>query len=214
MVALFGPLLAEAILGSIAVGPLVLAWLAARAGGAEDVEWLYYHGGGIALNTALSVLLEQIWAEGWRLGESAAAVVLGLADDLPSQVLEDLLNSLAYEWVGQIARTLLEGIARVLASGGTQAQLEAKLREFLSNEGNAKRIVQTELTRAINAAAAAYYRQHKITQVRWVTEHDANVCAECDANEAAGPWTLGTPFPSGAIAPPQHPRCRCALMPA
>lgn len=192
------------------------AWLAARGSGSvpDTVEWLYAYGVDGALTDVLAALLERIWAEGWKLGEDAAWQVLGLSGSLPGQALLDLLNQLGYEWVAQIVRTLIEGIARVLAGGGTAAELEARLHAFLSNPDNAARIVQTELTRAINEAAARAYRQNGTHLVRWVTEHDDRVCPECDANEAAGPWPLGQPFPSGAITPPQHPRCRCALMPA
>lgn len=195
---------------------ILAAFLAGPGGGDEAaiVEWLYSQGLDGILVTVLGDLLERIWREGWTLGQEAARQVLGLSGFLPGQLLEDLLNQLGYEWTQQIARTLVEGIARILSEGGSQAEIEAKLQAFLNNPDNAKRIVQTELTRAINAAAMAFYRAKRVRYVRWVTEHDARVCASCDANEAAGPWPLGHPFPSGAIAPPQHPRCRCALMPA
>jgi SPP1 gp7 family putative phage head morphogenesis protein len=195
---------------------LVAAWLAARGAGdvGDTVEWLYAYGVSAALVDALAALLERIWIEGWQLGEDAARQILSLSSSLPGQALEDLLRQLGYEWVAQIARTLIQGIAEILAKGGTQAELEAAIQAFLSNLDNAKRIVQTELTRAINAAATAFYRMAKIRLVRWLTEHDARVCPACDENEAAGPWPLGHPFPAGALFPPQHPRCRCALIPA
>jgi hypothetical protein len=49
--------------------------------------------------------------------------------------------------------------------------------------------------------------------VEWVTAEDGRVCEFCDANEAAGPQFPGQTFPSGATQPPQHPRCRCAILP-
>lgn len=71
----------------------------------------------------------------------------------------------------------------------------------------------TEVTRAMQEAAMAHYRRTGIHVVSWITENDDRVCPACMANEEAGPHPLGVPFPSGAIAPPDHPRCRCALVP-
>lgn len=39
-------------------------------------------------------------------------------------------------------------------------------------------------------------------------------CGLCKANQDQGPIPLKQPFVSGALAPLQHPRCRCALLPA
>jgi hypothetical protein len=74
-------------------------------------------------------------------------------------------------------------------------------------------IAQTEITRAISAAAVSVYKYGPTSEVIWVIEDD-NACEECKANAEAGPRFYGNPFPSGAIEPPQHPRCRCALIPA
>ena len=191
-------------------------WLSSRAAGsqADAVEWLYYQGAGVTISAALAALLVRIWTEGWQLGEQSALAVLGGAGQLPAQALEDLLSRFAHAWTEQLTRTLLGGLGAILADGGTAGELERKIRQFLGNTDHAKRIVQTELTRAINVAAMAIYQALKVHMVRWVTEHDARVCPACAENEAAGAHPLGQPFPAGALFPPQHPRCRCALMPA
>ena len=92
--------------------------------------------------------------------------------------------------------------------------MPAAILALLASEIAAIRIVQTEVTRGQAAGAAAIYRDAGVQRVEWVTAEDARVCDFCDANEAAGPVFLGQAFPSGAIQPPQHPRCRCALVPA
>ena len=91
--------------------------------------------------------------------------------------------------------------------------MAAAIAIVLTSTISAAMIVQTEITRAMAAGAAEVYRLAGIQMVEWVTAKDADVCEFCDANEAAGPHFLGQTFPSGAIAPPQHPRCRCALIP-
>jgi len=71
-------------------------------------------------------------------------------------------------------------------------------------------IAITEVSRAFNAGVLAMYRKNGITIFRWdVTSPDP--CELCIANAAAEPRTYGTPYPSGAIDPPQHPRCECVL---
>lgn len=192
------------------------AWLAARGSGdqADTLEWLYAYGLSAALTAPLMRVLIRVWTEGWELGEQSAFKVLGIGGKLADQLLQDVLSQFASGWAGEIVGTLMHGIAGILAAGGSAASLEQQIKGLLGNLDNAKRIVQTELTRAINAAASAFYRFSRVHLIRWVTEHDARVCPACAENEAAGPWPLGQPFPAGALFPPQHPRCRCALMPA
>lgn len=47
----------------------------------------------------------------------------------------------------------------------------------------------------------------------WLTVGDDNVSDDCQANEDAGPIPLDDAFPSGASAPPEHPNCRCDVLP-
>lgn len=117
-------------------------------------------------------------------------------------------------WLRQIIHTLLNRLAEDLAEGGSEEDIRQRFEEDLSSETNAERIALTEVNRAMQAAALWAYHRSGVTSVRWVTAHDAKVCPACLKNQNAGAHPLGTPFPSGAIAPPEHPRCRCALVPA
>jgi uncharacterized protein with gpF-like domain len=100
------------------------------------------------------------------------------------------------------------------AAGMTAALLAGQLLASLGDLERAIRIAITEITRLMAMAALAVYQAAGHKHIRWVTEHDSRVCPACDANEAAGVWPLGVPFPSSASFPPQHPGCRCAIVPA
>jgi SPP1 gp7 family putative phage head morphogenesis protein len=92
--------------------------------------------------------------------------------------------------------------------------MTAAIEAIMSDPAAVELIARTEIARAFSVGSLAVYEAAGIPDVRWLTSGDANVCPNCAANEAIGPVPLGTIFPSGASAPPQHPRCRCELIPA
>lgn len=125
---------------------------------------------------------------------------------------DDAVSQLSSEWLDQILATLLERIAEALAEGGTAEEIAARIKAILGDEHKALMIALTELNRAWNEGLVAAFKAAGIPKVRWVT-HSADPCPECIENEAYGPNWLGQPFPSGAIAPPDHPHCQCELVP-
>lgn len=169
---------------------------------------------GVALAAALTAVLRKLWTDAFNLGQHAAFKLLHLDTELPPEILEALLQDYGDKWIQEIVRVRMLRIAAILARGGSEAEIAAEIEALLSNIEQATVIAITEITRAAGYGSAAAYSSANTPLVEWVTAHDAAVCAECDANEAAGPRYLGTPFPSGAVMPPQHVRCRCALVPA
>jgi hypothetical protein len=135
-----------------------------------------------------------------------AAKFLGLAVSL---LHSDELKRLESRWVDEIADTYLRWLARALANGESADDLNA----VLADEDHALLIALTEINRGENAGAIEAYKANRVKRVRWVTT-SPDPCPECVMNRAAGPWPLGHPFPSGAIAPPDHPHCACHLEPA
>lgn len=51
------------------------------------------------------------------------------------------------------------------------------------------------------------------TKVHWVVDDGGASSAPCEENAQAGNVTRGEPFPSGHLAPPTHPTCRCLVVP-
>ena len=58
-----------------------------------------------------------------------------------------------------------------------------------------------------------YYLASTVSELQWLVDDSPNVCPVCLANERAGPLPAGTAWPSGAQNVPQHPRCRCSIVP-
>ena len=153
----------------------------------------------------------ELWANAWDLGVKSARGVTGYQGQPNNQAYQQMQLQYASQWTSQVISTILKGLAAILVAGG--AGMALALSTLMLSLDRAARIAQSEVTRAMAAGAAEVYRLAGVQWVEWVTAEDARVCALCDANEAAGPVFLGQSFPSGAMAPPQHPRCRCALMP-
>lgn len=166
--------------------------------------WLDDQGVREQIRKALGPVLMRLWQDAWKAGQ---------AGDVHSQAVADQMARFAAEWLDQVTQTRVDRIAEILAKGGTAAELQASIKGLLEDSSDARMVAITEITRAMNAAAIAAYLAAGVQKVRWITR-SANPCPICLANEAAGPRYLGEPFPSGSTAPPEHPNCECALIPA
>lgn len=160
---------------------------------------------------------EWVWQH-WKPGDPDAARKVidknGGAAGL-EQLLQDSpvrLYEIADERFAEFARIL----AQSLADGDSADTLARKLRVFQGDRVWARRTAITETARAVSAATIDRYIEHGITHVEWLispTSPEVKVCKLCAANAAAGAVKIGKKFPSGAAYPPQHPNCRCALIP-
>jgi SPP1 gp7 family putative phage head morphogenesis protein len=147
-----------------------------------------------------------------------AGVPAEVSGPLSSSYLTWESNQGATGIIGMVA-TLVGKLADILLrrrQGQITAQeAAAETDSTLGDESHALRIAATEAAKAINnAAAEAYIVTNNIEWVRWVTARDSKVCGACRANAAAGVVPIDRPFPSGSMMPPEHPFCRCVLVPA
>lgn len=199
----------------------------------DPVGWLTAHG--IDLTVALAFIRE-LHAEGYSIGErSATAMVDGHASVdwstwKPGHAaaarliqpgggangLERLLNeadvtirSVAAHRMDKLAKVLSEALAR----GDSTDTLAGDLEDVLDDPGWADMVAVTEISRAVSAATADIYMANGITAVSWVTAADERTCMPCSVNEDTSPIRLGAYFPGGVVTPPQHPLCRCCLVP-
>jgi hypothetical protein len=194
----------------------VAAWLAVRSGPVHEIDaqaWLEGQDVTGRIQAALRPVLLKLWQAAWNAGLKGAGEAAGDFTEIPGPVVADRISRMASKWLQEVTETRLRRIARVLAQGGSATALESSLEAVMGNEDDARLIAVTEVTRAMQMAAMEVYRTVRIEKVRWITR-SANPCPICLANEAAGPRYLGEPFPSGSTAPPEHPRCECALIPA
>jgi hypothetical protein len=165
------------------------------------------------IKAALSPVLMKLWQAAWQAGSKGAGEAAGDFRHIPDQIVTDRIARMAAKWLQEVTDTRIRRIAAILAAGGTAADLEAAVKAVLESDPDARMIVITEVTRAMALAAMEVYRAMGVEKVRWITR-SASPCPVCLANEAAGPRYLGEPFPSGSVAPPEHPNCECALIPA
>lgn len=163
--------------------------------------WLEGRGVRDKIRAALKPVLMKLWHAVWKL----------LGDD--DQVAADRIARFAARWLDEVTDTRIRRISEILARGGSEDELIAAIKAVLESEQDGELIARTEATRAVNAAAMEAYRKAGVGKVEWKTR-SANPCPICLMNEAAGPRYLGEPFPSGNVAPPEHPNCQCALIPA
>jgi hypothetical protein len=186
----------------VSVAGIAAAWLVTHPDGASEAEasaWLQSQGLSGPIAQAIRPVLEELWSAAWAAGAKAAG---GVAS---SQALQSLLGQLSAKWVAQIVSTTLKILAAALAKG-------ADLVAALKDAERAASIALTEAVRVMAAAAAQIYSDSGVLEIEWVCF--PGCCPACQENADAGPWPLGVPFPSGAILPPDHVRCRCAIVPA
>jgi len=153
---------------------------------------------------------------GWEPGDPQRAETIleriGHADHLAG------VQAAARAVVARIAANRLDDIARALAAGSATRQhaenIIATIAGLTGDPAWARMVAITEVTRAASAAALVVYRAAGISHVRWEVDPRSNVCVACHGNADAGPIPVGSPFPSGDIAPPAHPHCACSLLPA
>lgn len=150
---------------------------------------------------------------GWHPGNYEAAMLL-IGRDADGSGLRDLLDQ-AQVTIKSIAQSRLDDLGFRLAVGAARGDsadtIAGDIRDLLTAPWRAEMVASTELSRAVSAAAVDGYQRRGYRETEWLTAEDDRVCLLCDGNEAHGPVRIGEPFPSGAIHPPAHPRCRCAV---
>ncbi len=180
--------------------------------------WLTSHGTSQDVAAALLPVLGEMWQSALEAGVQAGSESAGVQAQVSAQEYQDLLAQLQRQWLPQIVSTTVTMVAGALAGAAslTAKTLAAAVAAALADLSRARQIAITEITRAMALMAQRIYHSAGHLHVRWQTDPLATtpICQLCLDNEAAGPWPLGVPFPSGAPYPPQHPGCRCAIVPA
>lgn len=93
-------------------------------------------------------------------------------------------------------------------------ELASMLEDAVADSAYAEALTATQILVLSGQAAYDYYLASSVSKFQWVIDDSPNVCPVCLANERQGPLPAGTPFQGGVTQAPQHPRCRCAVLPA
>jgi SPP1 gp7 family putative phage head morphogenesis protein len=145
--------------------------------------------------------------DNWTPGDEVAAALVK-----PPGALERLLNAgkarirgLEKETYNEIGSALGESIALGLSS----RQASRLIQDHVQSASRALTIAITETNRVASYAAMETYKEFGLEKHEWLPINPCDVCALNDGAVV----NIGSPFPSGVIQPPQHPNCRCALIP-
>jgi hypothetical protein len=146
------------------------------------------------------------WAN-WKPGDRAAALLLR-----PPKAFQQLLQSQGIA-LKDMSETTTRDIGNAIADAvdlGMSAERSAKnIMRHVASPARALSIAITEQNRAISYATVSRYKEAGLEKMEWEVSSPCDKCA-LNANAVV---PIGAPFPTGATQPPQHPHCRCVLLP-
>ncbi len=177
-----------------------------------------------AMNQELNSILRKNIEDGYLLGATQAHQLYRIEPTF------DLLDDGAVQWmnnrsaqlvtkIDQVTRERLSAtLARGARAGDSVPRLARRIRAEVKSmadisKGRAHLIANTELNEAMSEAGLQTYTRLNIKGKSWSTVGDDRVSDDCRANQGAGIIPLAQIFPGGVGRPPQHPGCRCTLVP-
>lgn len=164
-------------------------------------------------------MMQNVKADGTKLGDAIAALhqeaieaginfnaaILGI-EAQPGQNVADLLakRNITLKGINQTTMDRINTAIRTgMAQGSTARDIGTVVNAIINDPSRADIIAITETNRAYNAGAVDTYQQAGIQQFQWISYDGA--CPEC--LEQTGIHNLGDDYP------PEHPSCRCAIVP-
>jgi hypothetical protein len=143
----------------------------------------------------------------WQPGDKAGALMLRRPGAF--QRLLDQTNVT----IKGMERTSITDIGNALATtielGLDAERASILIGKHVASASRSLTIAITEQNRAMSAATIQRYKDANLEKMEW---HVSNPCDKC-AQNAGAVVPIGTSFPTGATQPPQHPHCRCVLLP-
>jgi hypothetical protein len=179
-----------------------------------------------ALAQAAEALQASITAQA-ESGAKSALVELSIGDaDMTS-----LVNTRAVHWAERRAADLISSdgtggelvdatrslirstIEQAVQEGWSAQTLANALRDsYAFSRDRALTIARTELMMAFsNGAMQGYITSNVVSRKKWLLDPDP--CPVCIANAGQGEIPLLQTFQGGVMTSPQHPRCRCTVVP-
>lgn len=145
--------------------------------------------------------------DNWTPGDEVTAALAR-----PPAALQRLLNqagSYIKNFNKETYNQLGTALADSIALGLTGAQSAKLINQIVRSPARALSIAITETARVSSYSAMQTYKEYGLEKQEWQA---SSPCDKCAINEGAV-VEIGSPFPSGVTQPPQHPNCRCALLP-
>jgi len=138
----------------------------------------------------------------------------------PAQAAVDFARKRGAQLVTEMDDTTKKRLARVISDGIKNKRgvpgLGRDIRKTFTDmtKFRSELIAQTETANALSEASLRRGKELGVSGKEWITAGDDRVSLECQDNEGAGIIPFNQAFPTGKMAPPEHPGCRCALAPA
>lgn len=109
-----------------------------------------------------------------------------------------------------LASRVKRDVEKALVQGQSPEKLARQIKkDFGSSAYEAKRVIVTETAKAVSSAQDDIYQSSGVVnQVMWDATLDGDTSDECAALDGKT-WDVNEPHPS----PPNHPNCRCCLIP-
>lgn len=146
-------------------------------------------------------------------GRARAAEMVGMKRSADG----DLVPNPNAKWrIDDSTREMLRGkVEEALTEGLSADELKASILEDTAfSPERAESIARTEIAKADMAGTMEGYQASGLVAGKtWSTSQDDLVSEECQACEAAGVIGMNEDFPSGESFPPNHPNCRCTVLP-
>lgn len=121
------------------------------------------------------------------------------------------------EWhIDDATRDMIQAyVTAAIEDGDSTDDLAERLsNSFAFSDQRAEMIARTEIAKADSEGAVMGWKASTLVKAKsWLTAEDDLVSEECAANEDAGVVDLDWDYGDGVLAPPQHPNCRCTLLP-
>ena len=80
---------------------------------------------------------------------------------------------------------------------------------YAFSPARAELIARTEVRNALGAGGLAGAKAVGMQSKSWLLSNDEGPCPKCESNAAQKWIPIDKPYVSGALAPLQHPNCRC-----
>lgn len=150
-------------------------------------------------------------AEAWA--EDRAAEMVGMRRTADGSLVP---NPDAKWRIDEATRDALQGLTEeALEQGMSTDELAERIQDAHAfSDARAEMIARTEMAMADVAGSMEGYRASGLVSGKqWLTAEDDKVSDECNQCGDAGVVRLDDNFPTGVDAPPNHPNCRCAVVP-
>jgi SPP1 gp7 family putative phage head morphogenesis protein len=150
-----------------------------------------------------------------QINATPAPDALALANDRAVKYATDRSAELVTMITDTTRDSLRSAIADSLEAGESTNQLAARLQDsYAFSDERAQVIARTEMARAdIQGSLEGYRASGVVDGKQWVTANDDLVSDDCNECAAEGVIALESNFTTGVQGPPNHPNCRCDVIP-